>query len=103
MIAAMVNPRNPEGGREFIQILNTSDATTSFEGWQIVAPNRTRFELSDVTVEPGGVFKFTLPGPNGALRNRTGRIQLVDPDGAIQQAVSYSTEEARREGSPIVF
>ncbi|NEO33686.1 MAG: lamin tail domain-containing protein [Symploca sp. SIO3C6] len=41
----MVNPKNPEGGREFVQIVNISGQTASLSGWQVVAPNGTTFEL----------------------------------------------------------
>lgn len=103
IIAAMVNPQNPEGGREFIQILNSADQTQSLSGWKIVAPNGMAFEFSDVTVGPAEVFKFVIPSSSGVLRNRAGEIKLLNSQNEPQHVVGYSTEQARREGTPIVF
>ena len=103
IIAAMVNPVNPEGGREFVQILNVANQTQSLLGWKIVAPNGTVFEFSDVSVRPAEVFKFVIPSSSGVLRNRSGEIRLLNSLNTPQHVVGYSTEQAQREGTPVVF
>ncbi|NKB63227.1 MAG: hypothetical protein GKR95_14275 [Gammaproteobacteria bacterium] len=103
IIAAMVNPLNPEGGQEFVQIMNVGDKTATLEGWKIVAPNGTRFVLSDISIEPGDVFKFIFQRKQGVLRNKAGSIQLHNDQDVVVQLCSYSNEEASREGAPILF
>ncbi|MEM7066178.1 MAG: hypothetical protein AAF572_23805 [Cyanobacteria bacterium P01_B01_bin.77] len=103
IIAAMVNPENPEGGREFIQVINASNQTTSLLGWKIVAPNGTTFELADIEVAPGDVFKFIVPSNQGVLRNKAGTIQLRSPEGDSVVDYPYSADQAKEEGMPILF
>ncbi|NEZ58168.1 hypothetical protein [Adonisia turfae] len=103
VVAAMVNPQNPEGGREFIQIINASQQTASLLGWQVVAPNGTRFELADIEVAPGDVFKFIVPTNQGVLRNKAGTIRLRSPEGDMVLDYPYSGDQAREENQPILF
>ncbi len=103
MIAALVNPINPEGGREFIQILNSSAAEVSLAGWSVTAPNGLRFHIADVPIQAGEVFKFVVPSNQSVLRNKAGRLQLLQPSGDVAHAVNYTTEQAKREGEPIMF
>ena len=103
IVAAMVNPENPEGGREFIQIINVSNKTASLLGWQVIAPNGTSFELSDIEVAPGDIFKFIIPSNQGVLRNKAGTIQLRTPQGDVALAYPYSGDQAKEEGMPILF
>ena len=103
ILMAMVNPQNPEGSKEFLQIANLSDKRASLLGWKIVAPNGVTFKLADIEVLPGDVFKFIVPSSNGILRNKTGTIQLRTPNNEIAGRYVYTSEQARKEGQPIVF
>lgn len=103
ILAAMVNPRNPEGGREFLQIINASDQMANIRGWSVTAPNGSRFHLADRLMEPGEIFRFTLPGAHGVLRNKGGEIGFHDPAGSLVQLCSYSSEDAQTEGAVILF
>ncbi len=58
IIAAMVNPKNPEGGREFLQLINRSAVDASLKDWTIIAPNGTAFVLNDILLSPGDIYKF---------------------------------------------
>ncbi len=103
IIAAMINPVNPEGGREFLQIINTSDQTWNLLGWTVTAPNGTRFTLAARDVAPGEVFRFTVPRNDGVLRNRGGTITLHRPDGVLAQSCTYTATDAGREGAVVLF
>ena len=103
IVAGMVNPVNPEGGREFLQILNVSGQRRSLENWRIEAPNGMAFTLDDIGVDPGNLFKFVAPTAQGAFRNKAGTILLRDASNRVVQECPYGTEQARREGVPIVF
>jgi hypothetical protein len=103
IIAGMINPVNPEGGREFLQILNLWDHIETLQHWKIEAPNGVVFTLADIAVAPGDVFKFVIPSSTGILRNRAGIIRFRAPDGSVVQECHYSEEQASREGQPILF
>lgn len=103
IIAGMINPENPEGGREFLQIINTSNSLASLKEWRIVAPNGVGFELSDISVAPGEIFKFQIPRNDGILRNKGGEIQFFSPDQQLVQVCAYTLEQGRQEGAPILF
>lgn len=103
MIAGMVNPQNPEGGREFLQIMNISDRERSLEDWKIEAPNGTVFTLADMMVAPGDIYKFVIPSNSGVLRNRAGCIRFHTPGGSLAQECHYTEDQAKHEGRPIVF
>ncbi|WP_143247474.1 hypothetical protein [Agaribacterium haliotis] len=103
IIAAMVNPPAPEGGREFIQLINCTSAVASLQGWQIIAPNGSSFTLAEQGLHPGDIFKFQIPAQQGVLRNKAGEITLKSADGTIEKKYSYSSEQAKNEGSVIIF
>lgn len=103
IVAAMVNPINPEGGREFVQIINTSNRRQGLLKWRVVAPNGTGFDLADISVDPGEIFKFQIPKNEGVLRNKAGEIRLLNPSGILAQSCAYSSDDAAREGAPILF
>jgi hypothetical protein len=99
----MINPPNPEGGREFLQIINASDQPANLRGWSITAPNGTRFHLASRALDPGEIFRFTLPVPNGVLRNRSGEIGLYDAAGSLVQLCEYASDEGQTEGAVVLF
>lgn len=103
ILMAMVNPENPEGGKEFLQIANISDHPASLQGWKVVAPNGVTFELADIEVLPGDVFKFIIPSNNGILRNKAGTIQLKTPQNEVAGTYSYTGQQAKKEGQPIIY
>ncbi|MEM7529119.1 MAG: hypothetical protein AAF416_15840 [Pseudomonadota bacterium] len=103
ILSGMINPKNPEGGREFLQISNVSAQPSSLGGWKIVAPNGKGFELADIQVSAGDIYKFTLPTSQGELRNGGGEIQLLAPSGELAQVATYSADQASAEGRPILF
>ena len=103
VIAAMVNPKNPEGGQEFVQIMNISSEVANLEGWNLIAPNGVEFTLGDVEVEPGELHQFRFPTKQSVLRNKLGTISLTDPHDNLAQVCEYSSEAAAREGAPILF
>ena len=103
IVAAMVNPINPEGGREFVQIINISSQRQGLLNWRVLAPNGTGFDLGDISVDPGEIFKFQIPKNEGVLRNKAGEIRLLNPSGTLAQTCSYSSAQAARQGAPILF
>lgn len=103
VVAAMVNPVNPEGGREFLQIINTSNSDANLRDWQIVTPNGTRFDLAENSLTPGEVLQVLLPATVGVLRNKGGDILFNNPAGETVQVCTYSKQDASKEGTVVLF
>lgn len=103
ILSGMINPENPEGGRELLQISNVGTQSNSLAGWKIVAPNGKGFELANIPISAGDIYKFTLPTSQGELRNKGGDILLLTLGGELAQMARYTAEQASAEGRPILF
>ena len=102
--AALVNPVGPDEqvGGESVFLRNRWAADISLDGWTVSNA------AGDVQVLPGGATiashskeKFLVP--DCPLSNRGGTITLKNPDGKVVDQVSYTKEQARREGILVYF
>ncbi len=103
IVAALVNPSGQEAGRENVTLLNTSPTAVNLNKWVIQAPNGWRFVFADVILKGGEVRTFRIPTTNPQFRNKAGNITLFNDKNKPHHQVSYSDEEAKREGFTIVF
>ena len=103
VVAALVNPTGSESGREAVTLINASAETAELQGWQIETPNGMRLRIGEVDVAAGSCIRLRLATNDPVLRNRQGKIRLFDKSNELRHEVSYSTEDARREGRTIVF
>ncbi|OLP16562.1 hypothetical protein BST81_20405 [Leptolyngbya sp. 'hensonii'] len=102
IIAAMVNPRSEDPGREFVTILNIADQALDLTGWQILDKQDKADTLSG-SLQPGEAAIFRLSGKGAQLSNKGGTITLLDSRGLKVDGVAYTKDEAKAEGKPIVF
>lgn len=103
IIAALVNPANPEAGKENITLINRSDANVDLNGWHLVDKNNRKFALSGVA-HAGRVFEVTIGiSQQIMLSNKGGRIELHDKDGVIADSVTYSKQDVQQEGWTTLF
>ena len=102
--AALVNPVGPDEqvGGESVFLRNRWAADISLDGWTVSNA------AGDVQVLPGGATiashskeKFLVP--DCPLSNRGGTITLKNPDGKVVDQVSYTKEQAKREGILVYF
>lgn len=101
IVAAMVNPHGPERGNEQVLLINISDQPISLWQWK-VKDNQDRTDtFMNIELVPGQVFHFTVQ--NLRLANSGGWIGLEDSQGRIIDEVSYSREDAEREGWLVKF
>jgi uncharacterized protein YukJ len=102
ILAAMVNPIGPAPEGESVLLLNASSETVDLTGWRIADRMKN---TCPVTAGPlGAGATLTVPVSDGVqLGNNGGAITVLDPQGLKVAGVSYTGEQARREGWTVVF
>lgn len=99
--AAMVNPKGPDRGNEWISLLNLGNTEVDLSGWKLVDNSEKTRIIDSIVLAPGesAVINNVLPlqlGNNGDV------IKLFDAQGARIDWVNYSKRMVR-EGKPVVF
>lgn len=101
IVAALVNPKGRESGAETLSLLNISDSSIDLTSWEI-QDNRGRTDMiGNVSISPGVMLTFVLQ--NVRLTNTGGEVRLVTPEGELIEQVSYTGEQAHREGWLVKF
>lgn len=101
IVAAMVNPVGPPPEVETVTLLNTSPMSIDLKGWAIADRLKQKQKLTGV-VPSGATFVVKL-SKEVQLGNKGGIITLLDDRGLKIDGVSYTREQAAREGWTIVF
>lgn len=102
IMAALVNPVGPAPEAETITVLNASPAPIDLQGWHLADQNRQTLPLPTGPLPPGTTL--TVPAGNGfRLGNQGGTITLLNPNGLKVHGVSYTAQQAQREGQTITF
>ena len=91
---ALVNPVGEEPGKEVVVIGNTTLTTVDLTGWSIIDKNNMVDVLGGVLLPPGGSVLVVLSGGGAQLSNKGGTIRLMNPEGVLMHAVSYSQGDA---------
>jgi hypothetical protein len=92
-----INPPGLDTDKEWVELLNPTDAPIDLLGWQISYSYHEDgyLPLTDVSriVPPGGRFVFVYPGLR--LRNAEPKVfRLLDPDGVIVEETAPFKDEA---------
>lgn len=101
IVGALVNPSGPAPERETVTLLNASPDAIDLAGWQILDKLKNKGPLSG-TLGPGETLRVPLPA-NVQLGNKGGIITLLDARGLKVDGVSYTKEQAEKEGWTVVF
>jgi len=101
IVAALVNPKGGEPEPETVTLLNTSDSPVNLKGWQLADTRKNKQALSG-TVPAGETLKIKLSATM-ELDNNGGIITLLNDKGLKVDGVSYTAEQAKKEGWTIVF
>jgi uncharacterized protein YukJ len=101
IMAAMVNPVGGGAEVESAILLNPTPRAIDLAGWKIADQQKRKCPLAG-TLPAGGVLTVRLTAPT-QLGNSGGIITLLDPDGLKVDGVSYTREQAKREGWLVVF
>ena len=102
ILAAMVNPVGPAPERETVLLLNASPEAVDLSGWQIADRLMRTCPLPAQSLEAGSVLEVAVSEP-AQLGNKGGSITLLDAAGLKVAGVSYTAEQAGREGWTITF
>jgi uncharacterized protein YukJ len=100
IVGALVNPIGPAPEHETVTILNASPNAINLQGWQIADKLKNKHGLSG-TLNPGTTLLIALP-PTVQLGNKGGIITLLNK-GLKVDGVSYTEEQAKKEGWTVVF
>ncbi|MGK7932191.1 MAG: lamin tail domain-containing protein [Microcystaceae cyanobacterium] len=88
--SAMVNPFNPEQGKEWVILSNTSDKPVDLSGWKI-QDGKGRVERIKGDIRPNEEIKIVFSGHSVKLTNSGGTITLINGRGQKISEVSYSS------------
>jgi len=91
---ALVNPAGDDPAKEIVVIGNTAVVDVNLRGWRIVDQNDGADTLAAVTLSGGGSVPIALSGAGAQLSNKGGTIRLLNRDGLLIHAVSYSKTDA---------
>ena len=103
IIAALINPEGHDPGRESVTLINTGSEQWSLDGWRLQDKNIRNEILSGITLNAGDTVRITLDPSGAQLSNKGGRISLIDEQGRIVHAVTYSKGQARSDGETIIL
>jgi uncharacterized protein YukJ len=100
---ALVNPAGDDPGKEVVVIGNTTLTAVELNGWSIVDKNNVPEVLAGVLLPAGGSVPVVLSGSGAQLSNKGGTIRLLNPEGVLIHAVSYSKADAAVENRFVRF
>ncbi|MFJ9711063.1 DUF2278 family protein [Streptomyces sp. NPDC101234] len=102
IVAALVNPAGPVPEHETVTLLNASAAPVDVTGWRLLDRMGQASPLPAGSLAPGATL--AVPLTNGArLGNHGGEVTLLDAAGLKAHGVSYTAQQAAREGWWVVF
>ena len=102
IVAAQVNPVGPAPEAETVTLINTSPAPVDLTGWRIADRLKHSCPVPAGPLDAGATL--VARATDGVqLGNKGGSITLLDPAGLKVHGVSYTADQARREGWTIPF
>jgi uncharacterized protein YukJ len=101
VVGALVNPTGPAPEHETVTLLNTTPAAIDLAGWQLADQQKRKQPLSG-GLAAGETRRIAIAAPL-QLGNKGGIITLLDNRGLKVHGVSYTKQDADREGWTLVF
>jgi uncharacterized protein YukJ len=102
ILAAMVNPVGPAPEAESVLLINASPAALDLTGWHLADRLKNFCPVPGGQLAPGATLQ--VPISDGALLGKNGgQITLLDAQGLKVHGVSYTKDQANREGWTVVF
>ena len=104
IVAALVNPKGNESGKEKVILLNVTDEDIALDGWQLVDRMRRAFVIGNVTIGAGSTTEIRITaGSSFNLTNQGGTISLLNGQGIKTSGVQYTKLQTRTEGRLVRF
>jgi uncharacterized protein YukJ len=102
ILAALVNPAGDDIGKETVSLINTSPEKVDLSGWALADQVKHKQRLSGI-INPGEVVRVPLGKDSIQLDNSGGIITLLDDKELKIDGVSYTKQDAQKQGWTIVF
>ncbi|NEA98022.1 DUF2278 family protein [Streptomyces sp. SID13726] len=103
LVAALVNPRGPAPEPESVTLLNASPDPVDLTGWRLLDRLGQSSPVPPGPLAAGATLLAPLGGGGAQLGNHGGEITLLDANSLKVHGVSYTAEQAGREGWSVVF
>ena len=103
ILAALVNPMGHDPGQESVVLMNVSPNKVDLNDWSLTDKNKRKHIFSNVRLEAHQVVTISLTGEDIQLSNQGGIITLLNTEGVKIHGVSYTKEQAQKQGWMIVF
>ncbi|WP_210584566.1 DUF2278 family protein [Streptomyces sp. GESEQ-35] len=103
VLAALVNPKGPAPEAETVTLINASPDPVDLSGWRITDRIGHGTPVPSGQLAPGACLSVALTADGARLGNNGGEINLLDAAGLKVHGVSYTREQAGREGWSVVF
>ena len=101
IVGALVNPIGPAPEPETVTLLNASPRPIELAGWKLSDRQKNEQSLSG-TIAAGAALTVPVRPPI-QLGNKGDIITLLDDQGLKVDGVSYTEQQAQREGWTLVF
>ena len=103
IVAAMVNPGGDDVGKELVTLINMGETPIGLDGWRLVDKNNRHFKIGQVALAGGSASTLRLPKDAAQLSNQGGEIRLLNPNNEVVHRVTWSKQQATREGETLIF
>jgi hypothetical protein len=86
-----------------VTLINVSPDEVDLNGWALADKQKRKSRLQNLRLKAGSVVTVPLSGADAQLSNEGGIITLLDSQGIKIHGVSYTKEQAQKQGWTIVF
>jgi uncharacterized protein YukJ len=102
IVGALINPTGPAPETETVTLLNSRPEPIDLTGWALMDRLKNRMLLPAQSVPAGETIRIVVHPPT-QLGNGGGLITVLDAAGAKVDGVSYTRDQASREGWTVAF
>jgi len=102
IIAALINPKGNDVGKEAITLINIGTEDIFLDEWSFADKNENKSIFSIHELKAGDTHKIILDGRGAQLSNKGGRIKLLNKKNQMVHMVSYSKGQVNTQGSTII-
>lgn len=103
ILAALVNPLGDDVGKESVTLINISPQTVDLNGWYLIDKRKKKFSLRNIRLKAGSTVTIALSQTEVQLPNEGGTITLLNSRDLKVHGVSYTQQQAQKQGWTIVF
>jgi uncharacterized protein YukJ len=94
IIAALLNPTGEDPGKETVTLFNSGVSDIPLMGWKILDRQNKAETLDGTFLVSNQAVTIRLSGHGAQLGNRGGSIRLLDAEGQLVHAVTYTEANA---------